>query len=112
MFLTDEALAQLTGLQRPSAMCRWLEREGIPFVVAADGKPRVLHAVIMGRLGGQVVRLQSNTKQSRRCARAQCRRYAIRQYWTGYSRAVARLLLLRVHFCMQPRRQEHHLGWN
>lgn len=34
MFLTDEALAQLTGLQRPSAMCRWLEREGIPFVVA------------------------------------------------------------------------------
>ena len=54
MFLTDEALAQLTGLQRPSAMCRWLEREGIPFVVAADGKPRVLHAVIMGRLGGRV----------------------------------------------------------
>ena len=36
-------------------MCRWLEREGIPFVVAADGKPRVLQAVIMGRLGGQVV---------------------------------------------------------
>lgn len=55
MFLTDEALAQLTGLQRPSAMRRWLEREGIPFVVAADGKPRVLQAVIMGRLGGQVV---------------------------------------------------------
>ena len=55
MFLTDEALAQLTGLQRPSAMCRWLEREGIPFVVAEDGKPRVLQAVIMGRLGGQVV---------------------------------------------------------
>ena len=48
MFLTDEALAQLTGLQRPSAMCRWLEREGIPFVVAADGKPRVLQAVISG----------------------------------------------------------------
>ena len=38
MFLTDEALAQLTGLQRPSAMCRWLEREGIPFVVAAEVK--------------------------------------------------------------------------
>ena len=55
MFLTDEALAQLTWLQRPSAMCRWLEREGIHFVVAADGKPRVLQAVIMGRLGGQVV---------------------------------------------------------
>lgn len=54
MFMTDEALEQLTGLRTPRAMCRWLERERVPFMVAANGRPRVLQAVIMERLGGQV----------------------------------------------------------
>ncbi|WP_153116335.1 DUF4224 domain-containing protein [Rhodocyclus tenuis] len=52
MILAHDALIQLTGLRRPSAVRRWLERERIPYVVGADGWPRVLQALIIERLGG------------------------------------------------------------
>ncbi len=52
---TPEELKRLTGLERPSAIKRFLTQQRIPFMVGADGWPRVLHAIIMERLGGQVM---------------------------------------------------------
>ena len=53
MILAIKTLAEITGLQRPSAVRRWLDRERIPYVVGADGWPRVLEAIMMQRMGGQ-----------------------------------------------------------
>ena len=52
MILATKTLAEITGLQRPSAVRRWLDRERIPYVVGADGWPRVLEAIMMQRMGG------------------------------------------------------------
>lgn len=49
--LTRSDLMDLTGLQRPAAIKRWLERQRIPYMVGADGWPRVLQAFILSRLG-------------------------------------------------------------
>jgi len=51
---SPEELKRLTGLERPSAIRRFLARQRIPFMVGADGWPRVLHAIILERLGGQI----------------------------------------------------------
>lgn len=50
---TPEDLKRLTGLERPSAIKRFLTRQRIPYMVGADGWPRVLQVVLMQRLGGQ-----------------------------------------------------------
>lgn len=52
---TPDELRQLTGLERPSAIKRFLTQQRIPYMVGADGWPRVLHAIIIERLGGQVI---------------------------------------------------------
>lgn len=52
---TPDELRQLTGLERPSAIKRFLTQQRIPYMVGADGWPRVLHAIIIERLGGQVM---------------------------------------------------------
>lgn len=54
MILPRDTLISITGLQRRSAVRRWLDRHAIPYLVGADGWPRVLQAVMMERLGGQV----------------------------------------------------------
>lgn len=51
--LAKQELRELTGLKRPSAIRRWLEQQRIPYMVGADGWPRVLQALIMNRLGGK-----------------------------------------------------------
>lgn len=51
---SPDELKRLTGLERPSAIRRFLTNQRIPFMVGADGWPRVLHAIIMERLGGQI----------------------------------------------------------
>ena len=51
---TPEELKRLTGLERPSAIRRFLTRQKIPHMVGADGWPRVLQAIILQRLGGQI----------------------------------------------------------
>ena len=52
MFLAREELQELTGLQRPSAIRRWLKREKIGYLDAADGWPRVLQSVVINKLSG------------------------------------------------------------
>ena len=51
MILQNKELTELSGLQRPSAIRRWLERNRIPYMPGADGWPRVLQATILERLG-------------------------------------------------------------
>lgn len=53
LILSKAELMELTGLQRPSAIKRWLERQRVPYMVGADGWPRVLQTIIMNRLGGK-----------------------------------------------------------
>lgn len=52
--MTRAELAELTGLQRPAATRRWFEREHIPYLMGADGSPRVLLGPVLKRLGGSV----------------------------------------------------------
>jgi hypothetical protein len=53
MLLTEQDIKELTGRQRPTAQVRWLKAHGWPFEVDADGRPKVLRAVSVARLGGQ-----------------------------------------------------------
>lgn len=56
MILSDENVARLTGLKRPSAQRRWLLSRGYPHDVGADGRPKVLEDVVRSRLGGKVAK--------------------------------------------------------
>jgi len=67
MILAIKTLAEITGLQRPSAVRRWLDRERIPYVVGADGWPRVLEAIMMERMGGKVAPPATREPQLRLC---------------------------------------------
>jgi hypothetical protein len=51
MFLAPADLRALTGLQRPSAIARWLKARRYPHEIGADGWPRVLRSVVTRRLG-------------------------------------------------------------
>ena len=46
MFLTADQLQELTGRKRSSSQIEHLRREGIPHTVDADGRPRVMHAIL------------------------------------------------------------------
>lgn len=50
---TADDLKCLTGLTRPHAIKRYLDEESIPYMMGADGWPRVLQAVLLERLGGK-----------------------------------------------------------
>lgn len=52
MLLTPEEVADLSGYQKPSAQIRWLEVQRIPYLVGGDGRPKVLRAPLIERLGG------------------------------------------------------------
>lgn len=49
-----DELKRITGLQRPSAIKRYLIQQRIPFIVGADGWPRVLSVIIAERMGGSI----------------------------------------------------------
>lgn len=51
MFLTDAELRELTGYQRPAAVCRWLLANGYAFEKASTGWPRVLRSAVCAKLG-------------------------------------------------------------
>lgn len=51
LFLTPDELRELTGLRVPAYQCRWLEKHGYPFETNASGKPKVLRAFLMQKLG-------------------------------------------------------------
>jgi hypothetical protein len=51
LFLTPDELHELTGLRVPAYQCRWLEKHAYPFEITASGKPKVLRAFLMQKLG-------------------------------------------------------------
>ncbi|WP_155997810.1 DUF4224 domain-containing protein [Thioalkalivibrio sp. ALJ8] len=52
-FLTREELTELTGYTVRKKQVAWLKENGWPFEVAADGRPRVLRAAMLARMGGE-----------------------------------------------------------
>lgn len=46
MFLTPAELITLTGYRRASAQVRWLQLQGVPHWVRADGRPSVPRSAI------------------------------------------------------------------
>jgi hypothetical protein len=60
-----ETLKEITGLERPSAIKRFLDSKRIPYMPGADGWPRVLSAVLIEKLGGKVESQSSNEPQLR-----------------------------------------------
>ena len=50
--LSAAEVAELTGYQKPNAQFKWLEREGFPFLIGGDGRPKVLRELVVRRLGG------------------------------------------------------------
>lgn len=53
MIADQSTLIAITGLQRPHAIRKWLDREKIPYLNGADNWPRVLQSIIVARLNGQ-----------------------------------------------------------
>jgi len=45
-WVTFDDLKQVTGLQQPAAVRRWLEERGIPYLTRQDGKPITREAVV------------------------------------------------------------------
>ncbi|MFA9439452.1 DUF4224 domain-containing protein [Uliginosibacterium sp. sgz301328] len=52
MWLTKEELQEMTDLQRPDAIRRWLTENGYAYEVSARGWPKVLRSLVESRLGG------------------------------------------------------------
>lgn len=52
MFLSNDELRELSGYQKPTAQMRWLEAQGIAYLVGGDGLIKVLRSVVIARLGG------------------------------------------------------------
>jgi Domain of unknown function (DUF4224) len=44
MFLTADQVQQLTGYRRPTAQRAWLDRNLVPYFVAASGRPIILRS--------------------------------------------------------------------
>ncbi|WP_332688276.1 DUF4224 domain-containing protein [Devosia sp.] len=53
MFLSASEVAEMTGRTRPTAQVRWLTDQKFAFIIGADGRPKVLKAVALARLGGK-----------------------------------------------------------
>lgn len=50
MFLTNEAVADLTGHPRPAIQVRWLRTNAIPFILGGDGHPKVPKQALLDKL--------------------------------------------------------------
>lgn len=62
MFLSDDDLAELTGLVQPAAQRRWLAARGYPFEISSKGRARVLRDVVNIRLGGAMSQAVANSE--------------------------------------------------
>lgn len=59
MFLTDKDLKAMTGYEQPSAIKRWLDRNGYRYEVRRDGWPSVAEAQVLRRQGIRQASTQS-----------------------------------------------------
>ncbi|MDR8016471.1 DUF4224 domain-containing protein [Ectopseudomonas guguanensis] len=74
MLLTPEEVADLTGYRKPSAQARWLDAQQIPYLVGGDGRPKVLRAPLLERLGGGPARQPTKPEPQLRLDRMQPRK--------------------------------------
>lgn len=51
MFLDQDDLEILTGRRARPSQCRWLDQQGIPYLISATGKVQVLKELVENRLG-------------------------------------------------------------
>lgn len=51
MFLSEDEVQDLTGYKRPADQRRWLDRNGIGYLVSARGRPVVLKSELERALG-------------------------------------------------------------
>lgn len=65
MTLSEQQLTEITGLRRPSAIRRWLDNQRLPYLMGADGWPRVLESIIVSRLGGAISQASTNEPKLR-----------------------------------------------
>lgn len=56
MLLSAEEVADLSGYQQPTAQIRWLAENDLAYLLGGDGKPKVLRALVVRRLGGEPAR--------------------------------------------------------
>lgn len=54
LFLADAELADLTGYRLKRYQIRWLRANAYPFDLDKSGRPKVLRATMVARLGGTV----------------------------------------------------------
>lgn len=66
MFLTPEELVELTGRQRVKHQIAALKAAEIPYILSADGDPRVLRAEIERRLSSETHRQSASAPKVRR----------------------------------------------
>lgn len=52
MFLSPDDITELTGYKIPAYQIRWLRERGWVFEIGGDGRPKILTAHAMQRLGG------------------------------------------------------------
>ena len=50
MFIDYKELLQIADSQQKDGLIRWLQRSGIPYLIDAKGKPRVLKSEIADRV--------------------------------------------------------------
>lgn len=51
MLATKLFLKEASERERPTAICRWLDRLSVPYVLSADGWPSVLEEILLAKLG-------------------------------------------------------------
>ncbi len=51
MFLTKDQVREFTGYQNRPQQIAWLRANGYPFEIGGDGRPRVLTATVLAKLG-------------------------------------------------------------
>lgn len=54
-------LQLMSGYSRPSAVCRWLQKNGIPFVKGARGEPATTEEAIANRIERGIRRGAANS---------------------------------------------------
>lgn len=63
MFLTQAELAELTERKRKGDQIAWLEANGYPFAIGANGHARVSRDYVQARLNGVQVQAMPSTQE-------------------------------------------------
>ncbi|MDD3576512.1 DUF4224 domain-containing protein [Halothiobacillus sp.] len=54
LFLSEDELCELSGYQSRQYQAKWLRENLWPFEIDKDGRPKVLRATVLARLGAEM----------------------------------------------------------